>query len=181
MNEQQAHRQLRNKLLPAALAAWVGYVVLDFLLHGVLLASWWRSTAPYWLPPSELLRLIPLSYTAFAIYCGVLTWLLARLCDARLNVVTGLGFGTAAGVVSGVVSGLAAYSLFRMPRLALVVWPVSLTLESALAGAVAAWTLVAGRPWRRTGLVVGVAVILLILGVVVQNLLLPTPADHVVQ
>jgi len=181
MNGQQLHLELRGKLLPAVLAAWIAYLTVDFLMHGVFLASWWRTTQPYWLPPRELLRMIPLSYAAFAIYCAVLTWLLVRLYGARVNVATGLRFGAAAGVVSGVASVLAAYCVFRMPHMALVVWPASLTVESTIAGAIAAWTLVAGRPWRRAGLVFGVAVILLILGVVFQNLLLPTPAEHVVQ
>jgi len=181
MDEQQAYRQLRDRLLPAAIAAWIGYVVLDFLLHGVFLASWWRATERYWLPPRELFRLIPLSYAAFAIYCAAVTGLLARLYGARLKLVTGLGFGAVAGVVTGVASVLAVYSVFRVPRLALLVWPISVAVESTIAGAVAAWTLIAGRPWRRAGLVFGVAVIFLILGVVVQNLLLPTPADHVLQ
>jgi hypothetical protein len=181
INEQQVHQPLRAKLLPAALAAWIGCLGLDFLLHGVFLASWWRATARYWLPPRELLEMIPLSYVAFAIYGGVVTWLLARLYGDRLNLRTGLRFGAVAGAISGVASVLAAYSVFRLPPLALVVWPASFTLESAIAGAAGSWTLVAERPWRRAGLVFGLAVIFLILGVVIQNLLFPTPADHVFQ
>jgi hypothetical protein len=180
VNKQQVHQQLRAKVLPAALAAWIGYLVFDFLIHGVFLSSWWRATEQYWLPPRELLQMIPLSYAAFAIYCGVITWLLARLYDDHLNLWTGLRFGAVAGIFSGVASALASYSVFRLPYLALVLWPLSVTLESAIAGAIGTWTLIAMRPWRRAGLVFGLGIILLILGVVIQNLLLPTPADHVI-
>jgi hypothetical protein len=165
-------------LLPAALAAWLGYLVLDFLMHGVFLAAWWRAAEPYLLPPRDMLRLVPLGYASFAIYCGALAWLLARLYGERLGVVSGLRFGVLAGLVSGVASALGTYSAFRMPPAALLVWPASVVVESAIAGALAAWTLVAQRPWRRVGLVLCAAIALFIVGVVIQNLLFPTPADH---
>jgi hypothetical protein len=178
VNELQVREPLRTRLLPAALAAWVGYLALDFLMHGVFLAASWRAAESYLLPPRDLLRMIPLGYASFGIYCGALTWALARLYGERLAVTSGLRFGAVAGIVSGIASTLAAYSVFRMPRAALLIVPASIAVESAIAGALAAWTLGAGRPWRRVGLVLGAAVVLFAIGVVIQNLLLPTPADH---
>jgi hypothetical protein len=167
-----------NQLLPAALAAWMAYVVVDFLAHGVFLAAWWRAAEPYLLPPRDLFRLIPFGYASFAIYCGALTWLLARLHGERLHVVAGMRFGAMAGLVWGVASALGTYSVFRMPQGALAVWPASVAVESTIAGGVAAWTLVCERPWRRVGWVFGAGIVLFVGGVVIQNLLFPTPADH---
>jgi hypothetical protein len=178
IKEQEMRGPSGATFLPAAIAAWCVFLVLDFLTHAIFLASWWRSTEKYWLPPRELFRLIPLGYTSFAIYCAALTWLLRRLYNERLDFATGLRFGAVAGLVSGTGSVLGTYSAFRMPISALLVWPASLTLDSTVAGAIAAWVLVAERPWRRVGLVFGVAVALFILGVVIQNLFFPTPADH---
>jgi hypothetical protein len=178
VNELQVREPLRAKLLPAALAAWIGYLVLDFLMHGVFLAAWWRTAEPFLLPPRDLLRMIPLGYASFGIYCGALTWALARLYGERLDMASGLRFGAVAGIVYGIASALAEYSIFRMPRMALLIWPASTVVESTIAGALAVWTLRAGRPWRRVGLVLGAAVVLFVIGAVVQNLLLPTPADH---
>jgi hypothetical protein len=169
----------RARLLPAALAAWLGYLVLDFLMHGVFLAAWWRAAEPYVLPPRDLLRLIPLGYASFAIYCGALTWLLARLYGERLGVCSGFRFGVIAGLVSGVAAALGTYSAFRMPPTALLIWPGSVVVESAIAGALSAWVLVARRPWRRVGFVLCATIVLFIAGVVIQNLWFPTPADHV--
>ncbi|OFW05376.1 MAG: hypothetical protein A3H96_07775 [Acidobacteria bacterium RIFCSPLOWO2_02_FULL_67_36] len=178
MNEDRVPGVFRPRLLPAALAAWLGYLALDFLMHAVFLAGWWRAAEPYLLPPRDMLRLIPLGYASFAIYCGALTWLLARLYGERLCVSSGLRFGVVAGVVSGVASALGTYSVFRMPPTALLVWPASVAVESAIAGGVSAWVLAAGRPWRRVGLVFCAVVVLFIAGVVIQNLWFPTPADH---
>jgi hypothetical protein len=178
MNENQVPETLRPRLLPAAIAAWLGYLVIDFLMHGVFLAAWWRAAEPYLLPPSELVRMIPLGYASFAIYCGALTWLVARFFGERVSVIAGLRFGAIAGLVFGAASTLGTYSALRMPPTALLVWPAAVVVESAIAGALAAWVLVAARPWRRVGLVLGAGIVLFMAGVVIQNLFFPTPADH---
>lgn len=178
MNEDLVPGTLRPRLLPAALAAWLAYLVLDFLMHGVFLAAWWRAAEPYLLPPRDMLRLIPLGYASFAIYCGALTWLVARLYGGRVGVIAGLRFGVVAGLVSGTASALGTYSVLRMPPMALLIWPASVVVESAIAGALAAWVLVAARPWRRVGVVLCAVIVLFIAGVVIQNLWFPTPADH---
>jgi hypothetical protein len=181
MNANDEPRGARANLLPAAVAGWFAYLVVDFLVHAVFLAQWWRATAGYWLPPGDLFRRIPLGYASFAIYCGVLVWLLRRVYGDRLNLSNGLRLGAIAGLVSGLGSVLGTYSAFRMPPSALVVWPASVLLESAIAGGIMAWVLVAGRPWRRVAVVVAAAVVVFIIGVVVQNLYFPTPADHIFQ
>ena len=179
MNSQEARRWARARLLPASVAGWAAYLAIDFLLHAVFLAQWWRATESYWLPPFELLRRIPFGYASFAIYCAVLAWLLTRLYGDRLNLSRGLRFGAIAGLVSGLGSVLATYSAFRMPPAALAVWPASTLMESTVAGGVMSWVLVGGRPWRRAGVVIGAAAALFIAGVVVQNIFFPTPADRI--
>ena len=169
------------RLLPAVVAGWFTYLVIDFLMHAVILAQWWRSTASYWLPPRELFIRIPFGYASFAIYCVVLAWLLIRIYGEGLNLLIGLRFGAIAGFVSGLSSILGIYSAFRMPPSALVVWPLSILLDSTIVGGVMAWVLIAVRPWRRVGMVVLAAVVLFIIGVIIQNIFFPTPVDHIFQ
>ena len=178
MEDHNISRPRGHTFLPAATGAWCTYLVIDFLTHAVFLAPYWRATATYWLPPLELLRMIPLAYALFGVHCLMLTWLLRRLYNGRLNLAMGLQFGTLIGLFFGVSLALGSYCVFRMPTSALVVWPASVTADWACAGGVAAWVLVAQRPWRRVGLVFVAALILFIAGVVIQNLFFPTPADH---
>ncbi len=178
MSSQNPAGGARPRLLPAATAAWLGYVVLDFLVHAVFLGSWWRATEEFWLPPLELFRRIPFGYASFAIYCTVLTWLIRRLYDGQISLGKGLRLGAIAGFVSGVSSVLGTYSAFRMPVSAFAVWPLSMTVNSTVAGAIAAWVLIAERPWRRVAAVLGMTLVLFIVGVVIQSVFFPTPADR---
>jgi hypothetical protein len=179
-NTDGANRPPLGQLVPGALAALWAFVTVDFLSHAVVLAEWWRATERYWLPPADLVRLIPLGYASFAIYCSTLTWLFIRLRGARSSLWSGLRFGAVAGLIAGTGSVLAIYSALRMPASALLVWPASIAAASAGAGAAAAWVAGAERPWRRTGLVIAAGLLFFVAGVIVQNTLLPTPADRLV-
>ena len=155
----------------AAIGASWSYIVLDFLLHAVALAPWWRATQAFWLPPLELAKRIPFAYGAFVIYCATLTVLLIAVHGERPPVLTGLRFGVFVGVVFGVTSALGGYSVVRMPRSFLLVGPASTAIGSAGAGAAAAWILSGSRRWRRVGVLFTAGIALFVLGVVAQNAL----------
>lgn len=162
----------------AGIAAYWSFLVVDFLLHAVVLAPWWRSTGDYWLPPADLFRRIPFGYASFLIYVGALMWLLVRLHGRRPGIVPAARFGAIAGGIAGFSWGLATYSVFSMPASALLVWSVSTILESVLAATAGAWVLAADRPGTRAGWVVVGGLLLVVAGVVVQNVLFPTPPGH---
>ncbi len=172
----QAIVPFRSRLIAGTIGAWLIYLAVDFLTHGVVMASYWRATAAYWRPPRELFLTIPISYAVFVAYCAALTWLLLRLYGDGLRVANGVRFGLAAGVFTSASFALGAYCIFRMPRSALVYWTASGAVESLFAGGVAAWVVLAARPWRRVSRVLLIFVVLMIVGVVLQNVLFPQPA-----
>jgi hypothetical protein len=162
----------------AMAAAWLSYVAVDFLTHAVVLAPWWRATAPFWLPPMQLLRMIPFGYLSFALYAIGLVWLLPRLVGERPRSSQAAAYAAVVGLLVGLIQALANYSVFPMPASALIVWPLSLTLGSVAAGLAAASVLTAHRPARRLVVIFFIALAVILIGVVFQNLLFPTPADH---
>ena len=164
----------KQAVVAAAMGASWSYIVLDFLLHAVVLARWWRATQASWLPPLELAKRIPFAYGAFVIYCASLTVLLTAVRGEQPPVLTGLRFGAFVGIVFGVTSALGAYSVVQMPISFLLVGPASTAIGSAGAGAAAAWILSDSRSWRRVGVLFVTGLALFILGVVAQNVL-PIP------
>jgi hypothetical protein len=164
-------RERKHALAAAALGASWSYIVLDFLLHAVLLVPWWRATQAFWLSPLELAKRVPFAYGAFVIYGVSLTVLLTAVRGEQPPVLTGLRFGALAGIVFGVASSLGAYSVVRMPISFLVVGPGSTAIDSAGAGAAAAWILSGSRGWRRLGVLIVAGLALFVLGAVAQNAL----------
>lgn len=178
MKEQDKHRITGYKIIAAAVAAWFIYLAIDFLLHAVIFASWWKTTESYWLSPHELFRSIPFGYASFAIYCLALTWLFVRIYGDERTFGAAFRFGAAAGLVFGLSMILANYSVFRMPASALLVWPASFIIASPVACAAAGWVLDSERPWRRVVLVFGATVLLIIVSVVLQNILYPANSNN---
>jgi len=167
------------RIVAGAVAGWLIFVSIDFLFHAVIFAGWWKATASYWLDPEELFRMIPFGYATFAIYCAVLTWLYVRIQGDRRSFGTAFRFGGLAGLIFGALSILANLSVFRLPLSSLLVWPASFLIESAVACVVTSWVLDAERPWRRVGLALAAALILIIVGVVLQNIIFPDNAGEV--
>lgn len=167
-----------SRLAQAMAAAWFSYVAVDFLTHAVVLAPWWRATESFWLPPMQLLRMVPFGYLSFALYAIGLVWLMPRLIGDRPRFPQAAAYAAAVGLLVGLSQALANYSVFPMPASALVVWPLSVILGSIGAGLAAASVLRAHRPSRRLLVIVLIALAVIIIGVVFQNLLFPTPADR---
>lgn len=163
-------------MAPAAAGAWWSYTVLDFLTHALVLAPWWRATAAFWLEPHEMARRIPLAYAGFAVYSLGLAVLLVVLKGEWPTVGMGLRLGAVLGLVFGVASTLGIYSAVDLPTSFLWVGPVGPAIASAGAGAAAAWVLGGARRWRRVGAVVGLGLLALVAGIVIQNALHPQRA-----
>ena len=176
VQEKRQEQSTPRTLIPPMIAAWSTYLATDFLSHAVVFAPWWRWTQSYWLLPAQLFRRIPFGYASFALYCAALTWLIHRHFKERLSLLLGFRYGAFAGAIYGSAFVLAAFSVFSMPASALVVWPLTTVIGSAAAGAAAASLLRARRPWRRLLLVLALTVALVILGVVLQNLVVPAPS-----
>jgi hypothetical protein len=161
----------RSHVVPAFVAALWSYVVLDFVIHAVVLAFWWRATESFWLPPLELAKRIPFAYTAFAVHCLVLCLILWRVPGEISRVSRGLILGALLGLAWGIASALGVYSIVRAPLSFLLVGPASTTICSATAGTAAAWVQGGARRWRRVGLLVAVGFVVFVLGIVLQNVL----------
>lgn len=168
---------MRSAAHPAALGAWLAYLALDFLTHAVLLAPWWRATAAHWHAPAELFRRIPYAYLAFALYCGGLVWLLTRILGPRPALAPGLRLGGAAGLLFGLITALGNHSVLAVPVSALLVWPAAGAFASVGAAGAAIRVLRSARPGRSLRGILLAALAVFALGVVIQNLLFPTPSD----
>ncbi len=164
-------------VIPAAAAALWTYVVLDFTIHAVVLASWWRDNGTFSLSLLELARRIPIGYSSFTIYCVGLCMLLASGFFGPPQVLAGLRLGALVGGAYGLMFALGVYSIARIPPLFLVIGLLSTAACSAGAGGVSAWIPGGVTRWRRVGLVAIGGVAVLILAVVAQNALHISPAE----
>jgi hypothetical protein len=156
------------KILQAFIGAWLGCLVVDFLWQAVFHMSWYRTNQSFRFPSDLFLR-IPFGYFSFAVYYFVLTWLLFRLYNNDLSITKGMKFGAIAGAVYGGLFVGVTYSVFEIPQITLILWPLLNVIESTIAGGIAAWVLIAERPWSQVAKVFGISFMFFIIGTLVQN------------
>jgi hypothetical protein len=167
----ETNNKVSDSFLPALLSAWLCFLVLDFFIHTILLASWWHSTESYWLPRPILFRRIPFGYLSFVIYCGMLVWLQIRILGPGPKIPPSLRVASVVGIAFGCSFALGAYSVLRLPVSALFVWPLSFLFESLGAAVASSVVIRAIHPWRKLMVIVALFLVLFVLVIVLQNVL----------
>lgn len=120
-----------KKYLLSVILVFVLWSILDFVIHGVILAQAYQTTASLWRPPAEmklgLLRLTTLIIAA--LFVGIY----ALLVNPK-SLKTGLFYGLLMGLLSGVSMGLGSYSFMPITIQIAVVWFLGSIIQMALAG-----------------------------------------------
>ncbi len=115
----------------AVVAVFITWSVLDYVIHGVILASAYEETMEMWRPMEEMKMW--LVYVATAVMAVTFTALYGFLAKIKTPL-SGLIFGVLYGIASGFPAGFGSYSFMPIPLEMAVTWFVGMTVEAALAG-----------------------------------------------
>jgi hypothetical protein len=117
----------------AVIAVFVAWSVMDFLIHGVILASSYAATPSLWRPMNEMK--IPVLYISVLIaalsFVLVYAWFFARR-----GVLTGLRYGLLFGIGAGVSMGYGSYSVMPIPYHMALTWFLGCVIEAAVGGVI---------------------------------------------
>lgn len=122
---------MRKTLLIGTIALFILWVVLDWLLHGVLLASSYRATAALWRPMPEIKIGVIWGTTLVTALCFTLLYLYGF---AGVSMQRTLAFGLWFGLAAGTSMGLGTYAVEPIPLSLALAWLLG-TLVEALVGA----------------------------------------------
>ncbi len=121
-----------KRILLAAVAVFVAWEVLDFVIHGVILRDAYAATPTVWRPMAEIKMGLMYVVGAIAAFCfaGIYGWLVRpKSLRAAIN------FGMLFGIGAGVSMGYGSFAVMPIPYLMAVTWFVG-TLVQALVAAV---------------------------------------------
>jgi hypothetical protein len=121
------------KKILAAVAVFVTWEILDFVVHGVILKSAYAATANLWRPEDEMIMWV--MFVAVFIAAVAFVAVFDRF-FARKNARTGLGYGVWFGVGAGVSMGYGTYAVMPIPYAMAVTWCLGGIVEGALGGLV---------------------------------------------
>ena len=123
-----------NRMLLTIVAVFLAWSVLDFVIHGVLLASTYEATAEMWRPMDEMN--MPLMYAVTLVFTVCFVLIFALLVERR-SLSSGILYGTLFGLATGVSMGYGSYTYMPIPLLLANSWFAGVLVEAIVAGAIA--------------------------------------------
>jgi hypothetical protein len=120
-----------KRTLLAVLAVFVLWSAMDFVIHGLVLASPYAATPQLWRPMGEMK--MGLMYVtvliAAAVFVGIYAWFIADK-----SVKTAVRYGLVFGIGSGVSMGYGSYSVMPLPYEIAFGWFLGSLIEAIAAG-----------------------------------------------
>ncbi len=120
-----------KRTLLAMLAVFVLWSVMDFVIHGLVLASPYALTPQLWRPMTEMKTglMYATVLVAAAVFVGIYAWFIADK-----SVPTAVRYGLVFGIGSGVSMGFGSYSVMPLPQQIALVWCLGSIVEAVAAG-----------------------------------------------
>ena len=120
-----------KKILLATLAVFVVWVILDFIIHGWLLAPLYEQTSHLWRPMEEMKMLVMYLTTLIAafFFSAVYGWLVRPK-----NINAALLYGLLFGLGAGTSMGYGSYSMMDIPYWMAFGWFLGMTVEAVIGG-----------------------------------------------
>lgn len=120
-----------KRMILAVLAVFMAWSVMDFLIHGVILAQTYKDTAPLWRPMEQmkmgLMRVVVL-IAAVVFVC------LYAFFVSKKSVCTALKFGVLFGLGAGISMGYGTYAVQPIPYKIAITWFLGTLTETTVAG-----------------------------------------------
>jgi hypothetical protein len=120
-----------KRIVLAVVAVFVAWSAMDFVIHGLILASSYEATARLWRPMNEMKMGV--------IYLAVLINALAFVCIyalliAEKGIGSGVKYGLLFGLGTGVSMGFGTYAFLAIPLYMAVAWFIGTLVETLVGG-----------------------------------------------
>jgi hypothetical protein len=122
-----------KRIVLAVVAVFVAWSAIDFVIHGMILASSYEATARLWRPMEEMkLWVMHLAglITALAFVC------IYALLIAEKGIGSGLKYGLLFGLGTGVSMGFGTYAFLPIPLFMAIAWFVGTLVETLVGGVI---------------------------------------------
>ncbi len=122
-----------KKTLIATLAVFIAWEVLDYVIHGVILASSYEATANLWRPMEEMM--MGLMYFVVLVSAFVFVSVYDRFVSEK-NLQNAIKFGAWLGLGAGISMGYGSYAVMPMTYNIALVWFLGSWVEFTAAGVI---------------------------------------------
>jgi len=115
----------------AVVAVFATFVILDYIIHGIILMSTYVATAYLWRSPEEMILWV--MYLSTLVFSIIFVYIYARFI-AKKGTGTGVFYGLLMGLAMGTSMGIGSFSVMPIPCNMALTWFLGCIVEMALAG-----------------------------------------------
>jgi hypothetical protein len=124
-----------KRWLLASVAVLVVFMVLEFVIHGVLLQGIYHQTASVWRPEAEMQRLMWIFWVGYLVFAPFFAFIYAKGYEkGKPGLGQGFRFGLYMGAMLSVVHSYGWYVILPIPLVLSCYWFAAILVEFVAAG-----------------------------------------------
>ena len=125
-----------TRVAMAALAAWVLYMCMGYLVHGVLLSDLYRQYTGLMRPEAQAQTILPINFGVVLVGFFAFAYAYAKGYEGGNGLQEGLRFGVLVGIMLCTFGTIWEYMVWPVGRRLLAAWLIDYIVEFALYGIV---------------------------------------------
>jgi hypothetical protein len=131
---------MKKKIVMASVLVFVLFLIMDYVLHGILLGGLYAETAHLWRAPEALDRLAWIILAVDVVIAFLMVWLFSKGWEAgKPWLGQGVRFGLVLGLIFSLPMGFSMYAMMPVPFSLGLGWFAGALVEFVVAGIAAAW------------------------------------------
>ena len=131
---------MKKKIVTASIVVFVLFILMDYLVHGLLLSGLYAETASLWRAPEVLGGLMWIFWVVDAAMAFLLVWLFAKGWEAgKPWLGQGVRFGLVLGLLFSLPMGFSMYAMLPIPLALGLGWFASGLVTFVVGSVTAAW------------------------------------------
>jgi len=124
-----------KRFIIASIAVYLVFQVLDFIIHGVILADTYKELANVWRP--DMMSLMWIFYIAGLLFAFLFVYIFIKGYEGK-GILEGVRYGIIIGLLMNVIGMFGQYVMYPLPFTLIILWFISGMIESILGGIAAA-------------------------------------------
>lgn len=122
---------MKRRAIVAVIAVFIEWVILDFIMHGVILNDAYKNTATLWRSMEQMK--MGLIYSGTLIFSIVFVAIYTIFFSEK-GMIPGLRYGLLFGVGVGFSMGYGSYAVMPIPHSMALTWFIGTLIETTVAG-----------------------------------------------
>ena len=140
-----------KKWLIASVVAFVALSIMEWIVHGSILASAYQANAKYWLPEATMRERMWAIWLGQLIYAGMFTLIYAKGCEGKPGLGEGFRYGLYVAFLTALPRFFIEYAVAPYPANVSVTWLVAGVTESVIIGLIVGALYKKGEPKPAAG------------------------------